>query len=266
MRVRQPVAIALAALGLLIAATADAQVGPLVPLPGRPDSTPVAGATGSLPPVPSFATLFTSLGSDLKHLASRDSLLIAGAGFAGAATTHAWDGSRASRPATISPLFAPGQIAGSFAAQAGGGLATYLVGRATHRPGVAQLGSELVRAQFLIQTLTQVTKLTAGRTRPDGTAGSLPSGHAAGSFATATVLQAHYGWKVGLPAYAAATWIAASRVQAQRHYLSDVVAGATVGILAGRSVTLGSRSTKFALGPMAVPGGVGIGLTRIEKR
>jgi membrane-associated phospholipid phosphatase len=62
-----------------------------------------------------------------------------------------------------------------------------------------------------------------------------------------------------------ASWVAASRVEMKRHFVSDVVAGATIGILAGRSVTVGTSHTRFAVVPMVVPGGVGIGFTKQAK-
>ena len=39
----------------------------------------------------------------------------------------------------------------------------------------------------------------------------IPSGHAASAFTAATVLQRHYGLKTGIPAYAVAAYVAASR-------------------------------------------------------
>lgn len=104
------------------------------------------------------------------------------------------------------------------------------------------------------------------RTRPDGTQYSFPSGHAATTFATATVLQRHLGWKAGVPAYAFATYVAASRVQVKRHYLSDVTMGAAIGIIAGRSVTLGRGDARFALSPSAVPGGGGVNFTWLGRQ
>jgi membrane-associated phospholipid phosphatase len=100
-----------------------------------------------------------------------------------------------------------------------------------------------------------------GRTRPDGTQYSFPSGHSSVSFATATVLQRDLGWKVGVPAYGLATYVAASRIQDKRHFLSDVTFGAAIGIVAGRSVTVGSGNAKFAVAPSATPGGGGVTLT-----
>lgn len=45
----------------------------------------------------------------------------------------------------------------------------------------------------------------------------------------ATTLNLRYGWKYGLPAYAIATLVGEGRIQANRHHLKDVLAGATIG-------------------------------------
>jgi len=80
-------------------------------------------------------------------------------------------------------------------------------------------------------------KAISNRTRPDGTSTrSFPSGHAATTFALATVVQQNYGLKVGIPAYALASFVAFSRVHGDRHYLSDVLFGAAIGITIGRTV------------------------------
>ncbi len=139
------------------------------------------------------------------------------------------------------------------------------MGRATGSSRVATIGAKLFRAQVAAQVTTQAIKFGTQRTRPDGTRLSFPSGHTSSSFATANVLQAELGWKAGVPAYAVAAWVAASRVQMDRHFLSDVIAGATVGLLAGRSVTVGRGHAKFSLSPMVVPGGFGATLVKIGK-
>ena len=108
--------------------------------------------------------------------------------------------------------------------------------------------------------------MAVGRTRPDGSVFSFPSGHTATTFATATVLQRHFGWKVGIPAYAAATYVAASRIQVKRHYLSDVAFGAALGIVAGRSVTVGRGDAKFAIAPAAAPGGGAVSFTWLGRQ
>jgi membrane-associated phospholipid phosphatase len=109
----------------------------------------------------------------------------------------------------------------------------------------------------------QTIKVAARRTRPDGTSLSFPSGHSASAFATASVLQGQLGWKVGAPAYGAAAWVAASRMHAKRHYFSDVIAGAAIGIMAGRSVTVGKGQMKFAMSPAPVPRGIAVNFVKL---
>jgi membrane-associated phospholipid phosphatase len=91
---------------------------------------------------------------------------------------------------------------------------------------------------YLVNTgYTEVLKDLVGRTRPnrqDDT--SFPSGHASNAFALAAVADGHFGWKVAAPAYAAAGLIAVSRLQQNAHYLSDVLGGATLGYIVGRTV------------------------------
>jgi len=86
----------------------------------------------------------------------------------------------------------------------------------------------------------------------------LPSGHTTVAFASATVLQRHFGWKVGVPAYAVATYVAASRVEQKHHYLSDVAFGAALGIAAGRTVPMG-HGHGLMVTPIVSPDGTGAG-------
>jgi len=159
-------------------------------------------------------------------------------------------------------VFEAGEYVGGSLAQVGGAFATYGLGKVFHRPGVELIGRDLVRAQVVTQSLTLGVKLLVRRERPDGSnQASFPSGHASGAFASATVLQRHYGWKAGVPAYAVAGYIATSRLNEGKHYLSDVVFGAAVGILVGRTITLEIRNARFAVSPTLPPGGVGIQMT-----
>jgi hypothetical protein len=63
------------------------------------------------------------------------------------------------------------------------------------------------------------------------------------------------------PAYAVAGYIAASRLSNSKHYLSDVVFGATVGILVARTVTIGLGEHRLSVAPLVVPGGGGVQFT-----
>jgi membrane-associated phospholipid phosphatase len=219
---------------------------------------------------PGFGQIFRDLGDDFRRLPSRENALLLGigAGLAGLSSPH---DSRATasihaRDGELKGFLGPGAWVGNFYVNLGASFATYAVGRATGSAKTAVLGADLIRAQLLAQGTTQGIKYIAGRTRPNGESRSFPSGHTSSAFATATVLQRHYGWKVGIPAYAAAAYVGASRLNANKHYLSDVAFGAALGIVAGRTVTMGIGGTKFALAPIAAKGGVGIGFTRIPKQ
>lgn len=63
--------------------------------------------------------------------------------------------------------------------------------------------------------------------RPDGSDWhSMPSATSALGFAPAQFLWDRYGWEYGLPAYAAAGFVAYSRVEAREHHWYDVAASA----------------------------------------
>jgi membrane-associated phospholipid phosphatase len=209
-------------------------------------------------------SIFSGLFNDFRSLPSRENLLIAGIGGMAAGMARGVDGGMTrslSGSTRLGTVFTHGELIGGAKAQLAAAVATQVVGHAIRNPKVSALGADLVRAQIVTQTLTAGIKLSVRRGRPDGTQFSFPSGHASTTFATATVLQRHLGWKAGVPAYALATYVAASRVQVKRHYLSDVTLGATLGIIAARSVTVGRGDARFALAPSAVPGGAGVNFT-----
>lgn len=93
--------------------------------------------------------------------------------------------------------------------------------------------------------ITDVLKRSFNRTRPmDAHPGmifstpsgdmSLPSGHTSLAFATATTLSLQCKkWYVTVPAYAWAGSVAYSRLYLGKHYPTDVVGGALVGIGSG---------------------------------
>ncbi len=215
----------------------------------------------------SFASLFTDLGHDLARLPSKANALTLGIGAAASWAIYPAD-RELTRHATLSlPLdyaFEAGESAGSGWVQAGGALGTFLVGKATGNRRAQIIGSDLVRAQMINSITTEGVKLIVDRSRPDGGRFSFPSGHTSATFASATVLYRHLGWRVGLPAYGVAAYVGASRLQENRHYASDVIFGAALGIVAGRTVTLGRGSARFVAVPSVVPGGAAVMFTRVE--
>jgi len=74
-------------------------------------------------------------------------------------------------------------------------------------------------------------KYAVNERRPNGGSQSFPSGHSSISFSAAEFMRKRYGWEYGIPAYAAASFVAYSRVEAREHYAHDVVAGAAIGIV-----------------------------------
>jgi membrane-associated phospholipid phosphatase len=67
---------------------------------------------------------------------------------------------------------------------------------------------------------------------------SFPSGHAAGSFALASVFAYEYRDHIAVPitAYTLATAVSLSRMSARKHWFSDVFVGGSMGFLIGRYV------------------------------
>lgn len=83
----------------------------------------------------------------------------------------------------------------------------------------------------VVNTLKQTTNVE----RPDGSnKHSFPSGHTATAFMTATMFTKEYGHKspwVGVGAYSVATATGLMRMANNKHWLSDVLTGAGIGIL-----------------------------------
>jgi hypothetical protein len=96
---------------------------------------------------------------------------------------------------------------------------------------------DMLDASIVNLAYTEVLKVAVGRERPNGEDNkSFPSGHTSNAFALAAVAERHYGWKIGVPAYLIAGVVGVSRLHEDKHWLSDVLAGGTVGYLVGRTV------------------------------
>lgn len=80
--------------------------------------------------------------------------------------------------------------------------------------------------------LVNSTKQLVDSKRPDSNAtNSFPSGHTATVFTGAELVRKEYGWQAGLGAYVVACGVGFMRVWNDRHWFTDVLAGAGVGIL-----------------------------------
>ena len=84
--------------------------------------------------------------------------------------------------------------------------------------------------------ITVGMKRAFGRERPNGSCcDSFPSGHTSHSFTMASIANELYGKNIGLISYGLATLVAVSRMNDNKHYLSDVIFGAGLGTAVGRA-------------------------------
>jgi membrane-associated phospholipid phosphatase len=90
-------------------------------------------------------------------------------------------------------------------------------------------------ATALMSGTTQILKNGTNEMRPDGSNNhSFPSGHTATAFMTATMLSKEYGYLspwVSVGAYSVATATGLMRMANNKHWLSDVMVGAGIGII-----------------------------------
>jgi len=245
---------------LTFAASAVAQVqgdetSPQTQKPAGPAPTP--RHTG-------FKAMLKDLAGDVKALPSKENAVWAGVGGGLALAAHPFDDdvNRALvGNSQAEDFFRAGDILGRAVVLYPVAGTVYAIGRIRDEPRISHVGMDLIQALLVSEGVTQVLKVTTHRERPDHSShNSFPSGHAADTFAFATALERHIHWRAAIPAYIFSSYVAISRLPANRHWLSDTVFGATVGIIAGRTVTRHGSKFPVVIAPM--PQGVFVGYTR----
>ena len=116
----------------------------------------------------------------------------------------------------------------------------------------------------LASLVTRIPKTIVGRERPDNWQGygpytingpfhgnSFPSGHTTASFAVASVIATQFRDSKWIPitAYTVAGLAGLSRIYDNKHWLTDVVAGATIGTLVGNLVSHHTSNSKLSVVP-----------------
>jgi membrane-associated phospholipid phosphatase len=145
--------------------------------------------------------------------------------------------------------------------------ALFVAGRFAPEGKFKAMTYDFAQAMVVNGAYTGLLKYTVKRERPDGSDSlSFPSGHSSTAFSLATVATSHYGWKVGVPAYALASCIGLTRIEQDRHHLSDVIAGATLGLVVGRTVSrldsqVPGRKRLVSIAPATDANGQGVGLS-----
>ena len=247
-----------------------------------PDSSLTADLSGiglaqnepnPLPEHTGWGTLVKDTGRDFAYFPRRKStwVLLAG-GAVGALAVHPADDYVQSHIVgndAAEKFFKPGKIIGGTAFQLGAAVGLWAVGRyilphegESKTNKVSHLGFDLLRAQIVSQSLVHAMKLAGQRDRPDGECCAFPSGHAASAFAAASVLERHFGYRASWPALLAATYVGASRLVENRHWVSDVVFGAALGEAVGWTVVGRHGRSGYALQPVPVRGGMMIAFVR----
>jgi hypothetical protein len=260
---------------LLAASVAEQPRFDLPPLADRSgeESTRETQEPNPLPEHTGFGTLAKDTLSDFKAFPQRKStwVLLAG-GAVAALAVHPADDHVAEHIVgndTADKFFKPGRIIGSAGFQTGSALTLWLVGRfvvpknedGSRSNRLSHLGLDLLRAQILAQAMVHALKYTAQRDRPTGECCAFPSGHATSAFSSAAVFERHFGERGSWWALTAASYVAASRLVDNRHFLSDVVFGAALGEAVGWTVVGRHGRDRYVLRALPANGGWMIAIT-----
>jgi membrane-associated phospholipid phosphatase len=235
-----------------------------------PDVHPAPAHTG-------WTTLLKDTGQDFLAFPRRTSTwALIGVGLAGALAAHPADdytnehmigNRRADR------FFTLGKVIGSSYVQVGTAVGLWTIGRYVFAPAadepqtnkISHLGFDLIRAQIVSQAIVHAMKYSVRRDRPTGECCAFPSGHAATAFAAAAVLERHLGYRASWPALVGATYVAASRLVDNRHFLSDVVMGAAIGEATGWTIVGRHGRDEYAVQPVPVRGGLMVSIARVDR-
>jgi membrane-associated phospholipid phosphatase len=267
-RTRLPIGILTVAL-LVVAVRASAQEtpAPRLVIPKNLFEISFQQRPAGPPPTPAHTGIRATLKAipgDFLHIPSKWNAIWAGIGGGLALAVHPKDDDinvHLTGKPWVHRVFVTGKYLGAYALVGATGT-IYAYGRITGRPRISHVGMDLVRALVVDEVLTQVIKRTVRRERPDGSDHkSFPSGHASSTFAFATALERHLSWRYAVPAYVFASYVASSRMHENRHFASDVIFGAAVGIISGRTVTRHGRDM-FSLNVVPLSRGAAVLFTR----
>ena len=100
----------------------------------------------------------------------------------------------------------------------------------------------MVKATILATLTSDLLKHTFDQKRPNGGGNmSFPSGHTTSAFAFAAVIGDRHSLLYSIPAYIMAAAVAYQRMNTHKHYLHDVIMGATLGISFGLGISKYTR-------------------------
>jgi hypothetical protein len=141
-----------------------------------------------------------------------------------------------------------GDLAGSMVPNLMYSLGMGLYGSLYDDPIGSQRAWSMLKASGYAGAVSTVLKYSIREPRPGPTdeRNSFPSGHSTTAFAFAGYVYEEHGWQAGVPALLLATFVAASRINDNRHYLHDVLAGSTIGAMYGVGISIVDREKRAA--------------------
>ncbi len=209
-----------------------------------PTAQTPAGKEQSVPSIGTYARdFFPDLWYGTKRIFTSDNIPLAAIGFGTAALAVTVDHKvsdyfKRNTPLSESAVNA-GDTLGSGYVEVGAGLALLGTGELINDKRMADAGVVSLEAVLIDGVFTETLKYIVQRPRPNGGDNmSFPSGHASVTAAFSASVSEMYDWNlwIAVPLYLTTAWVGVSRIQAQEHYLSDVIAGITLGTLVGSSV------------------------------
>lgn len=143
-----------------------------------------------------------------------------------------------------------GQMVPNILYAGGMGIASYF-----HDPKAYDRAMGMIKATAYSTIVTSALKYTIREPRPNAAneKNSFPSGHSTTAFAFSGYVAAEHGWGWGSAALLLSTFTAYSRINDNRHYLHDVMAGATIGWVYGWGISRHQRQNREKETPIVLP-------------
>lgn len=114
-----------------------------------------------------------------------------------------------------------------------------------------ELSLMMAKATAYSGLTTDILKKAFNETRPNGGRNSFPSGHTTSAFAFASVVSMNHNIYAGVAATSLATFVGLSRINDKKHYVHDVIAGATIGTAFGVGLYNNYMNQKYI--PLVAP-------------
>lgn len=125
------------------------------------------------------------------------------------------------------------ELYGSAPMLGAGTLGLYAAGRLTSSPRLSGAASDLSKTLLVNGALVWALNAGIRYGRGDSDGPAFPSGSTASAFAIAPVLHGRFGWRLGVPALALASFAAAGEMNEGERTTPEIFGGAALGLVVG---------------------------------